>query len=239
MKKLILMILPVLMTGLVACEGTFVGSGHVVTENRNVSGISAVRLMTSGDLTIEQGSQESLTIEADDNILPELTSDVIGGTLELSMHSPSGFNLHNPIRYHLVVKELHGLTLMGSGDVNAAALVGDQVSITVMGSGDTVIDQITAKTLTINIDGSGDMQINSGQTDETNVHINGSGNYTAGSVKSGKATVTVLGSGDSEVWVMNQLKVAFMGSGNVSFYGKPSLDETHLGSGKLTSLGEK
>jgi len=48
-----------------------IGSGYIVSEDRNVSGVTAVRLMTSGDLTIEQGNQESPTIEADDNLLLE------------------------------------------------------------------------------------------------------------------------------------------------------------------------
>lgn len=239
MKKLALIILPLLLIGLAACDSALVGSGHIVTESRNIAGVTAVRLMTSGNLTIEQGSQESLTIEADDNVLPELTSDVVNGTLELSVRTPGGFNLHNPIRYHLVVKEIQGLTLMGSGDVTAAAFSGDQVTITIMGSGDTSVDTVTAKSLNINIQGSGDVNVSSGNADKAGIQIMGSGSVRAENVKLGKAVVSVLGSGNSRLWVVDQLDVSFLGSGDVSYFGKPSISETHAGSGNLISLGAK
>ena len=239
MKKLILIILPVLLIGLVACESTLIGSEHIVSENRDVSGVTAVRLMTSGDLTIEQGAQESLTIEADDNLLPELTSDVVGGTLELSMHSPGISNLHNPIRYHLVVKKINGLTLMGSGDITAAALNGDTVTITSMGSGDIKIAQLTAKSLNVVIDGSGDVNASAGTANDANVHANGSGNFTAGNLQIGKAAFSVLGSGDSETWVTNELNVNTLGSGDVRYFGKPTIQQSTLGSGDIISLGNK
>jgi hypothetical protein len=35
------------------------------------------------------------------------------------------------------------------------------------------------------------------------------------------------------------MKVSINGSGNISYYGKPMIDQSGLGSGKLTSLGEK
>jgi hypothetical protein len=239
MKKLVVVILPIFMIGLAACDSALVGSGHVVTESRNISGVTAVRLTTNGNLTIEQGNQESLTIEADDNILPNLTSDVVNGKLELSVHTHGGFNLHSPIRYHLVVKEINELALMGSGDVTATAFSGDQVTITIMGSGDTSVDTITAKSLNINIQGSGDVNVASGYADTAGIQIMGSGSIRAENVKLGKAVVSVLGSGNSRLWVVDQLDVSFLGSGDVSYFGKPSISETHAGSGNLISLGAK
>jgi hypothetical protein len=195
--------------------------------------------MTSGDLTIEQGTQESLTIEADVNIVSLLTSDVSNGTLELSVQSLSGFNTSLPIKYTLVVKDINALTLMGSGDITAAALTGDTVTITGMGSGDMKIAQLTANTLNVVIDGSGDINVSAGTTVNANVHVNGSGNFTAGNLQVGKATFSVLGSGDSETWVTNELNVNILGSGYVRYYGKPVIQQSKLGSGDIISLGNK
>ena len=58
-----------------AC-GVVGGSGKVETETRQVSGFTAIDLTGTGEVTIEQGETESLTIEADDNVLPALTSKV-------------------------------------------------------------------------------------------------------------------------------------------------------------------
>src|SRR5262245_51971625 len=59
------------------------GSGNAITESRNVSDFNSVRLMGSGQLTIDVTGTESLTIKADDNLLPYLTSEVNGKQLTL------------------------------------------------------------------------------------------------------------------------------------------------------------
>ena len=52
-----------------------VGSGNVVKETREARDFDSVSLTGIGALIIQQTGEESLTIEADDNILPLLTSE--------------------------------------------------------------------------------------------------------------------------------------------------------------------
>ena len=239
MRKMLLFVLPILLLGLGACQGIVAGSSNLATQARIVSGINAVRLMTSGDLTITQGTQESLSITADLGIISLLTSTVTDGTLELSVQSLSGISTTLPITYNLVVKDLKSITLMGSGDINAAQLTGDKVSVTSMGSGDTKIGQLTSGILSVTIEGSGDVNVTSGTADDAAIRVAGSGNFNAGNLKLGKATLDILGSGDSEVWATNTLNVNILGSGSVRYYGNPSLQQSTLGSGDVISLGNK
>ncbi len=53
---------------------TIQGSGDVITESRDVSGFDSVSLTGIGRVIITQGDKESLTIEADDNLLEYITS---------------------------------------------------------------------------------------------------------------------------------------------------------------------
>ncbi len=46
------------------------------TESRDVPGFTRLALGTIGELTLVQGEEESLVIEAEDNILPLITSEV-------------------------------------------------------------------------------------------------------------------------------------------------------------------
>ena len=61
-----------LVTGLfsVACGPVVLGSGNITSESRDVSDFNEVGLEGVGTLTIEQTGSETLTIEADDNIIP-------------------------------------------------------------------------------------------------------------------------------------------------------------------------
>src|SRR5215212_8679511 len=68
---------------LVAGCGGVRGSGVMASETRSVSGFSEVALSGTGDVRIAQSGQESLTIEAEDNLLPLLETFVEDGRLTL------------------------------------------------------------------------------------------------------------------------------------------------------------
>src|SRR5262245_33803264 len=80
------------------------GSGKRVSEPRNVSGFREVVLKGSGNLNIEVTGTESLTIEADDNLLPYLTSDVSGNRLTLGTKDNTNVSPSKEITYTLTVK---------------------------------------------------------------------------------------------------------------------------------------
>ena len=83
------------------------GSGNVVEETRPVSGVSGVDLATIGDVIINLGDEESLRIEAEDNLMKFFDTQVRGGTLRISTN-PRSVNLRptKPVRFFLTVKEL-------------------------------------------------------------------------------------------------------------------------------------
>ena len=87
-NKLFLIAVFFLMVVSSACSailpGTINGSGDIVTESRDVSGFDKVALAGFGDVTIEVGDEESLTVSTDDNIMPYVTTEVKNNTLVLS-----------------------------------------------------------------------------------------------------------------------------------------------------------
>src|SRR5258705_10697028 len=82
----------VLLAGLLAACGLLpgsnliTGSGNVTRVDRPVSGFAAVALEGSGEVVITQGASEGLTIEAEDNLLPLITSEVKDGVLRLDFN---------------------------------------------------------------------------------------------------------------------------------------------------------
>src|SRR6185295_3610097 len=59
------------------------GSGNVISQTREVSGFDAINVSYPAEVLIKQGSAESLKIEAEDNLLPNLKTQVKNGTLEI------------------------------------------------------------------------------------------------------------------------------------------------------------
>ena len=188
------------------------GSGRAATETREVSGFSKINLDGSGEVTIEQTGTESLTIEADDNVLPNLTSDVDGGTLKLSTKPGTSVNSRTPIRYRVTVKDLSEVILSGSGGIAASKLEVPELRVDISGSG-----TVTA----------------AGSTISQDVTLSGSGTYAAADFTSEAAKVQLSGSGAVTVSVNADLEVDISGSGTVTYSGDATVKQSISGSGEL------
>jgi hypothetical protein len=188
------------------------GSGQVKSETRQVSGFTGIELSGNGEVTIEQGDPESLTIEADDNVLPVLTSEVENSVLHLGTEPRTTVQTRNPIRYRVTVEDLTSIGLSGSGSVSATNLRVD--------------------TLQVNISGSGMVNL-AGAADQQELDMSGSGRYQAAELSSRSATIEISGSGRATVAVSDQLRVDISGSGTVTYSGDPRVDQSISGSGRL------
>jgi Putative auto-transporter adhesin, head GIN domain len=194
-----------------ACSVTK-GSGKVVSQTRKVTGFTKVELSGSGELTIEKTGMESLTISAEDNLLPQLTSEVSGDTLTLGTKPNTTVVPTKPITYSLTVKDLNGIAVSGSGSVR--------------------VSNLTTNSLTTQISGSGTISA-SGTVNDQAVDISGSGRYQAEQLTSKTAKVQISGSGHASVLATDLLDVKISGSGTLTYGGNPQITQEISGSGKL------
>lgn len=234
------------------------GSGEIVTQTIDVSNFRRVTLEGFGDVFVEQGQTESLSVQTDANIIPVLDIRVRGNELILGTKNGVDVNPSESITYNLTVQDLDHITLAGSGtfhagslkasnfgvsvsgsgDANIDSLAADKLSVELNGSGNIIIEKLDAKTVDTSLQGSGDIKLE-GKADSQKVRVSGSGNYLAGDLQTNATDVNVPGSAGVTVWVEDELNVTVRGSGNIRYYGKPVIDQTISGSGDITSLGEK
>ncbi len=201
----------VVMLLVTACTVTN-GSGTVTTESRPVSGFHAVEISGVGELSIEQTGTESLTISAEDNLLPLLTSEVSGGTLKLEKKRNAFIRTTKPIKYTMTVKDLTALGISGSATVRASQLKTSNLQIDISGSG-----KVTA----------------AGRADNQKLDVSGSGSYEAADLSGKSATIDISGSGQATVNVSDKLDVQISGSGSATYTGNPQVSQDISGSGKL------
>jgi len=194
-----------------ACSAT-AGSGQLATQSRQVSGFTSVELAGVGELSIDQTGTESLTVSAEDNLLPLLTSEVEGDTLILGKKPNTRIVTTKPITYTLTMKDITGLAVSGSGTINAPKL--------------------TTAALRIEISGSG-VITTAGNADDQSLEISGSGRYLADGLTSKTTTAEISGSGTGNVVASNALDVKISGSGTLTYSGNPQVTQTVSGSGRL------
>jgi hypothetical protein len=222
-------------------KGIVTGSGIMAAEERDVSGFTAIELNGVGRLYIIQGGTESLKIEAENNILPELSSDVAAGTLTLGYVDNFWRKSVIPteqIVYTLTVVDLTEITINGAGDVDVEELETNSLDLIVNGAGKIEIDDLTSDELSVHINGTATIELG-GEVSEQTVDINGTGNYQAADMQSSSAQIKIQGLGNARVWVVDVLTLTINGGGSVSYYGSPELSQEVNGFSDITHLGDK
>ncbi len=95
--------------------GCIQGSGIYITENRTVDDFSSIDISGIGDVYLIQGERE-LKIEAEDNIIQEIKTEVGDGKLTI-YHKARCIKPHMPIKIFISTPELDELSVSGSGRV--------------------------------------------------------------------------------------------------------------------------
>lgn len=241
MKSRIFFTITLIALLLAACGGGGVerGSGNLITESREVSGFDRVELALEGELTLTQGGTESLTIEAEDNVMPKITSEVKNGTLVIGWDTDLSNRVETTkhIKLDLTVKELTGLSLSGSGSINSANLNTGEMDLTLSGAGEIQIANLTAEKLEVDLSGSGSFEL-AGQVSEQKISVGGSGEYQAAELESQGVKVEISGTGEVAVWANESLDVEISGTGDVNYIGAPTVTEDISGTGSVSPLSQ-
>jgi hypothetical protein len=216
-------------------------SNVIVSENRDVSGFTAIEFSTFGKVNIMQGDKESLNISGPDNLVPEISTTVRTGTLIIktidNITVPT-LSSENMLTFTIVVKDLTSLAVSGAGDIQIETLSTPSLKINLSGAGKIQQNQITTDNLNISLSGVGGIDI-TGQATQATIDISGAGNVNAADLQIQTANVTISGLGGATLWVIDQLTGNISGAGNVSYYGNPQANTNSPGIGKFQSLGIK
>lgn len=217
------------------------GAGETITQTREVGNFDEVSFSSVGELIITQGERASLTIEAQENLLPYLTSDVRGNRLHLDMEEdgrPVTLITSRAIKYTLTVRNLTDLEHSGAGTVTVNGLNGDDLDVRLSGAGNLTLNDLAVEALTYRLSGAGRLQA-SGEAARQEVRVSGFGEYDGAELRSATTEIEVSGAGGATVWATERLDVRISGAGSVRYYGSPSVTENISGLGSVNRAGDK
>ena len=194
--------MPVLCLGLItisSCNLNAIhGSGVSKTETRAVSSFSKIDLLGSSDVQVSVGSDTSVAVTADDNILAIIETTVEGDTLKID--SKKSYSTSLGVKVNITVPALNAVSISGSGDIQVTGLKTGDMDASITGSGNVTL---------------------SGVVDKLHGRILGSGDLRAGELAAKHVKVGVTGSGDAAVRAIEELDASVTGSGDVRYSGSP------------------
>jgi len=186
---------------------------NVVEESRDVRGFDEVELRGPGNLTIEQTGSESLTVEAEEDVLPKLKTEVVNDRLIIGLKPDTTVQTTKPINYKLTVETLAALEVAGAGDVEAEGIKTDRLAVTIGGAGNVRAG---------------------GEADEQEIDISGSGDYRAEDLDSKVVKIDVSGAGSAIVNASEKLDANVSGVGSVEYVDDPTVEQDVSGAGRVS-----
>lgn len=174
------------------------GSGYVANEKRDVSGFRAVDV--SGVFQVEIAAQKefSVEVEADDNLLPLITTEVDDGVLRLE--TTQKLSTSNPIRVRISAPDIDKIEASGATNVTLSDL----------------------KNLGISVDSSGASKIKiTGETAKLVVETSGATKVNAENLTAQDATIEASGASNVSVNVTGNLRTDASGASKIVYAGNP------------------
>lgn len=196
MKKLFLFLMVAVLTSMIA-------SGQK-KETRPVSGFTGIEASSAFDITVTKGNSESLVIEADDELMPYVRSEVRNGVLHLYLDNGKKVRNIKMLRAAIVLKNLDKVSLSGACKLTANDLfTPDQFKGGCSGASNMTVNVNTGQ-LSIGASGASEIQVNANVTSDARLDVSGAsniqGDLKAATVKfnsSGVSTVDLAGSAES------------------------------------------
>lgn len=211
-----------------------VNADEIIKEKRDISGFTKIVVSGAGHLFVKQGDKESLMIETDNTLLPEVKSEVKDKVLYLGTKDTAS-KLKYAINYHLTVKNVEDIHTEGGVEIsNKGSIVANELNISTEGAAKVNLKLNTQK-LKIKLEGSGDIVLSGTATDQF-LKIEGAGKIQGKKLATKSTYVQISGAGMAEVNASETLDVKIEGLGTVKYLGQPKITQEILGAGEIIPL---
>ena len=209
-----------------ACGGSVLGPSHshatihpsdsVVTQTRDVGSFSGISLSGVGHLVAEPGSTDTLTITANENVLPHLVSEVRGGVLHLEARDMGEVQGELHVEYHVTVRQLDEVHASG---VTTAEVHG-----------------VDARRFRVEISGVSSV-VAEGRADRQDISVSGVSAYEAEQLSTRVTHVLMSGVSHAVVDVSERLEGSLSGPSQLVYIGSPSVSVTTAGGSTVRPQG--
>ena len=174
------------------------GSGKLASETRDVGRFTGVDV--GGVFQVEMTAQKEfgIEIEADDNLLPLIKTEVRGGVLIIETEQKVSTN--NPLRIRISAPNIDNIEASGASKVTLAAVKNSELRVDTSGASKVNID---------------------GETANLTIEVSGASAVDAENLRAEDANVDASGASHVSVFAVNDLRSDASGASKIVYSGSP------------------
>lgn len=212
--KSVIVLLSVFLSFALASECEAVtGSGKVGKEDRKVPAFHGIAIMIPAQLEAKQGAPGPLSIEADDNLIPYIKTEVKDGVLYID--SKESIQTRSKLSFKVSSAKLDSLQTKGACTAKISDLKGNEFKASANG------------TVSMNL---------AGEVNNFVSAIDGTGSVDSSKLKAKKVFVDIKGTGTAKVNASETLDATIKGTGSIKYSGDPKVKQNIFGLGTVSKI---
>ncbi|MCB0662637.1 MAG: DUF2807 domain-containing protein [Saprospiraceae bacterium] len=209
-----------------AQEEAIKGNSQVKKELRTLANFDAIHVSGQFNIILKKGEQK-VEIEADENILSYLITEVNNGELDLREKEDQVLDFTVEPTVYISMEELSSLIMSGVSDVTMQdSFYTENANFSISGASNSTF-YMGCEKLKINVSGVGEVFLK-GSAQSVDMGISGSGALHGEKFKCEDAYVRVSGTGEASIYVSNDLDAGVSGTGAIYYYGNPASKITNI-----------
>ena len=213
------------------CSFSIKGNGNVVKEDRVVEAYSGLDISSAFNVVIVQGDHYSLTVEADENLLPIIETKVKRGVLYIS--TKENIRKFEKMNIYLTFVDIDRMQISGAVDIESRGVINVK-ELNLDCSGATDVDlSLEVSTLRLDLSGASDIDLE-GRCGMFVIDVSGASDLNAYDMKSNDVHIDASGASNVKVFAVSSIKADVSGASDVSYKGNPSTNDiTTSGAGDV------
>lgn len=215
---------------------TTVQAGNIKkTETRNVKNYHAVDVSAGIDLYLKMGDSEQVRVEADDNIIDDIVTEVRNGTLRIYMKKGNFFNFFNfgstsPRKVYVTVTELKSINASSGSDVRSEnTLKGDKLEVNSSSGSDVILD-VVYKDVSLDASSGSDIKMK-GKAKTVRASASSGSDINARDLEAVIGHASASSGADITIHATGEIYANASSGADVSYYGNPSVKDINESSG--------
>ena len=209
------------------------GNGVLKSETRNASGFKGIQIGGGFKVELTQGNKESVRIEAEENLLPYIKTEVKNGILHV--YSDKSWNSTKGMTAYITLKELQHLGISGGVKVDGKSVFKTNTIKMDLSGGSKVALALNADKLDADISGASKVNL-TGKADDVRLDLSGATNIVAEELVAKNVRVEASGASKVKVYAKDNLEINASGASAVYYKGSPKITSDTSAASRISKL---
>jgi len=206
------------------------GNGNVIKEDRKISSFNAIEVSGAFDVHLTQGSKESLVVEADENLMGLIITEIKGGKLKI--YTKENIKKAKELNIYLTFVNIDDIDISGAVELESEnKLKFDDLKIESSGASEI---ELELRVNVMEIETSGASEINlRGKANIVNLSSSGASEMEALDLETATFNIDISGAGEAKIFVIETLNVDVSGAASIRYKGDPTVSSSISGAGSV------